>query len=133
MSFLDNLENHLKTAESREEGRDDAERERRARENQRAAALASAGYAGELKNGPYTKELLVQATRLGHAMRLKVFVAWLGPVLRLETRERRLELRPTPEGVTAVQLEDGAETASEPVDLKGNPEDLLKRWLGTTV
>jgi len=129
MGFLDNLENDLKSLEGRDEGVEDGARRQRARENERATALAAAGYAGELKKGPYTAELLRQAVRVGHAMRLKVHIAWLGPVLRLEARERRLELRPTPQGVMAVHIENGAETAGEPVDLAGSPEELLKRWL----
>ena len=130
MGFLDNLENNLKSLESAEEGKEDAERQRQARERERAGAKAAAPYAEELKNGPYTAELLRQVSRIGHAMRVKVHIAWLGATLRLEARGRRLELRPTPEGVVAVEIEDGRETRSEPVDLKGNPEDLVRRWMG---
>jgi len=129
MSFLDNLEDHVKNAEAREEGQNDAERQRRIRQNERAMALASAGFADELKNGAYAREVLKQAARIGHQKRLKVYVAWLGQVLRLEARARRLEFRPTPQGVTAVHIEAGSEIRSEPVDLNGNPEELLKRWL----
>ena len=129
MSFLDNLEDNLKSLESREEGEEDAGRQRKARDRERATTLASAEFAEELKKGAYTAELLRQASRLGHAMRLKVHIAWLGAALRLEARGRRLEFRPTPEGVVAVHSENGAETGSEPVDLKGSPEELVKRWL----
>jgi hypothetical protein len=82
-----------------------------------------------LKKGPFTAELLKQATRIGFELRTKVHLAWLGSTLRLEARERRLELRPTAEGVVAVYIEGAQEVRSEPVDLNGDPETLLRRWL----
>jgi hypothetical protein len=130
MSFLDNLENNLKSLESREEGKDSAEREARQRATERARAQAAAPYAEELKKSPFTEELLRQTVRMGHAVRTKIHVAWLGATLRLEARERRLELRPTATGVVAVSIEDGRELGSEPVDLGSNPEALLRGWLG---
>ena len=129
MSFLDNLENNLKSLESHEEGRDDRARQQRARASERAQAQAAAPHAEELKKGPYTAELLRQSTRIGHALRTKVQIAWIGSTLRLEARKRRLELRPTATGVMAVYLENNQEQRSEPVDLRGNPEDLLRPWL----
>ncbi|HYW43690.1 MAG TPA: hypothetical protein VE959_12590 [Bryobacteraceae bacterium] len=129
MSFLDNLENNLKSLESHEEGKDDRARQQRARENERSQAQAAAPNAEALKKGPYTAELLRQATRIGHAMRTKVHIAWIGSTLRLEARERRLELRPTATGIVAVYLENNQEQRSEPLDLKGSPEDLLRPWL----
>ncbi|HLH17173.1 MAG TPA: hypothetical protein VKX45_08125 [Bryobacteraceae bacterium] len=128
MSFLDNLENNLKNLESREEGGGAAEQQRQ-RERARAAALAAAPYAEELKKGPFTAELLKQAARVGFEKRTKVHVAWLGSTLRLEVRERRLELRPGENGVQAVYLEDGRETRSEPLDLASSAEELVRRWL----
>jgi hypothetical protein len=129
VSFLDNLENNLKSLESSEEAKDDAERERRARESQRAAAQAAAPFAEELKKGPYGQEALRQAALIGHSLRTKVQVAWIGSVLRLEARERRLEFRPTPSGVLAVKLRGGQEEGSAPVDLKASPEPLIREWL----
>jgi hypothetical protein len=129
MSFLDNLENNLKSLESQEESGEAAERQRRERERTRAGAQAIAPYAEQLKKSVYTEELLKQAARIGFAMRTKVHVAWLGSTLRLEARERRLELRPTPTGVVAVEIEQNRETSVEPVDLQGSPEELLRRWL----
>jgi hypothetical protein len=129
MSFLDNLEDNLKTLESQGDGKEDLERQRRERESQRASAQAAAPYAEVLKKGPYTAELLKQAARVGHGMRLKVHIAWLGSTLRLEARERRLELRPTPDGIVAAYLENNQETRTSPLDLKGNPEDLVREWL----
>ncbi|MGP8246830.1 MAG: hypothetical protein ACLQVN_20220 [Bryobacteraceae bacterium] len=130
MSFLDNLENNLKSLESREEGRDSDEREARQRAAERARVQAAAPYAEELRKSPFTEELLRQTTRVGHAVRTKIHVAWLGATLRLEARERRLELRPTASGVVAVSIEDGREVGSEPVDLAGDPGALLRAWLG---
>jgi hypothetical protein len=129
MSFLDNLENNLKSLESHEEGKDDRLRQQRARENERSQAQAAAPHAEALKKGPYTAELLRQATRIGHALRTKVHIAWIGSTLRLEARERRLELRPTATGVVAVYVENNQEQRTEPLDLNGNPEDLLRPWL----
>ena len=129
MSFLDNLENNLKSLESREEGNESAEQQRRARERDRAAAQAAAPSAEELRKGPFTAELLKQAARVGFEKRVKVHVAWLGSTLRLEARDRRLELRPGASGVTAVYLEDGKEVRSAPTDLKGSAEEFIRAWL----
>lgn len=129
MSFLDDLENNLKSLESQEEGKESAEREHRQRENQRANALAVGPFAEQLKEGPYTAELLKQAARVGHSLRVMVRATWLGATLRLEARDRKLELRPTPAGITAVYLENNREVSSQPLDLNGNPEQLLRAWL----
>jgi hypothetical protein len=129
MSFLDNLENTLKIAEGREE-RESSERQGR-RETERAHALASAGFADQLRQGRFTAELLKQVTRLGHAHRIKVRLAWLGTTLRLEARGCKLELRPTPDGVVATSTQDGREIRTEPVDLSGNPETLAEAWLAS--
>ena len=129
MSFLDDLENNLKSLESHEEGNDEALRQHRARETQRVSAQAAAPYAEELKKGPFTAELLRQAARMGHALRVKIHIAWLGATLRLEARERRLELRPTPKGVLAVWIENNRESRTQPVDLKGQPDEILREWL----
>ena len=129
MGFLDDLENNLKSLESQEEGKESAERSRRARESEKANAQAAAPWAEALKKGPFTAELLRQAARIGFSLRTKVRVTWLGTTLRLEARERRLELRPTAAGVAAVYLENGAETSSEPVDLTGDAAEFVRRWL----
>jgi hypothetical protein len=129
MSFLDNLENNLKSLESQEEGKESAERAHRARESEKASAQAAAPWAEELKRGPFTAELLKQAARIGFSLRLKVHVAWLGTTLRLEARDRRLELRPTATGVVAAYLESGVETRNEPLDLHSDSAELVRRWL----
>lgn len=129
MSFLDNLENNLKVLESADEGAG-LEQQNRQREAQRRQALAAAPYAEELKSGTYTAELLKQATRASYRLRTKVHMAWIGTTLRLEARDRRLELRPKADGVTAVFIENNSDVRSMPIDLSGNPETLVQEWLG---
>jgi hypothetical protein len=129
MSFLDNLENNLKSLESGEQARDDADRERRARDHSRAATLAVAPHAEALRKSPFTAEILKQATRVGFSLRTKIHVAWLGSTLRLEAREKRLELRPTAKGVVAVYIEGGNEVRTEDVNLTGDAEKLVRDWL----
>jgi hypothetical protein len=129
MSFLDNLENNLKALEGREEG-DGARQQHLRREAEAQQARAAAPYAQRLRSGPYTQELLKQATRTGHALRTKVNLAWIDSTLRLQVRDRKLELRPTPDCVLAVFMEDNREIGSRPVDLDGDPAVLIREWLG---
>ncbi len=129
MSFLDNLENNLKSLETQEEGKESAERQQRDREIQRANAKAAAPFAEQLKDGPYTAELLRQTTRVGHSLRTMIRATWLGTTLRLEARDRKLELRPTASGIAAVYLESNQELRREMLDLNGSPEQLLRGWL----
>ncbi len=131
MGFLDNLENSLKSLESQGESKEAAEREQRARESERAQAQAIAPFAEQLKKSLFTQGVLTHAARVGHSLRTKVHVTWLGNTLRLEARGRRLELRPTPAGVVAVSIEDGNETAGKPLDFSGDPEQLIREWLST--
>ena len=51
-------------------------------------ALAAAPWSEELKKGPFTAELLKQATRIGFSLRMKVNIVWMGTTLRLERSER---------------------------------------------
>ena len=118
---LDNLENSLKSLESREEGGSLREREVRQREAEKAMALASAAYAEQLRKGEFTAELLRHVTRISHGMRMKVHMAWIGTTLRLEARSR-LELRPMPDGVVAAFLENQSEVKLAPVDLSAGAE-----------
>jgi hypothetical protein len=131
MSFLDNLEDNLKSLESSEEGRASLESEHRQRERDRAATQAAAPFAEELKKGPFTAALLRDAARVGHSLRTKIHIVWLGSTLRLEAREKRLDLRPTAEGIIAARMEGGQETL-EPLDLNSDPEQLIRSWLGET-
>jgi hypothetical protein len=128
MSFLDNLESNLKSLESREEAQDARSHQQRA--STRAQALAIAPWAEKLKASPFTEELLREATRLGYLKRTKVRMSWIGTALRLETSERRLELRPTAEGIVAVSSEGGHEAEPKSIDLDNDSAaDLAKRWL----
>jgi hypothetical protein len=131
MSFLDNLENNLKSLESAEEGKEAAERQARARDQERAAAQAVAPWAEKLKKSPFTGELMKQAARVGFSLRTKVHVAWLGTTLRLEAREKRLELRPASDGILAVYIEGQEEKRTSRVDLEGNAETMVRDWLNS--
>ena len=129
MGFLDSLENNLKSLESQEEGANSRKEEQKRREDERARAAAAAPYAEQLQSGPFVPALLTHATAIGHGLRTKVHMAWLGTSLRLEARDRKLELRPTAEGVVAAFLENNVELRREIVDLTGNPEKLAREWL----
>ena len=132
MSFSDSLENDLKNLEKQDE-RDAASlaRAHRDKQSQRANALASAPHAEKLKSSAFTSGLLTHATRIGHSLRTKVNIIWLGTVLRLQAREHRLELRPTPDGIVAYFLVGESETRRQKVDLNGDPEKLAREWLDT--
>ena len=127
MSFLDNLESNLKNLESYEE-RDPAARKRR--DSERASALAAAPWAEKLKNGAYTQEVLKAAAHIGFRTRTKIHVTWLDTTLKLEAKERRLEFRPTPEGIIAVFLNKGKEEKRLPVDLTASGVELVQEWFG---
>lgn len=130
MSYLDNLESSLKNLETNQERGEDLQRDVKHRASEKARALAAAPFADALKNGTFTHDLLAHATRIGFSQRMKVQPTWLGSTLRLQARERRMELRPTADGVMAIYFEENQETGSEIVDLKGSAEELAKRWLG---
>lgn len=130
MSFLDSLENNLKALESQEQRDPEArKRELEARQADRDTALLLAPHVETLKSGPYTQQLLSAARTTGHRLRTFVDIAWIGSTLRLDARARRLELRPTPQGILAVYLEGGAELRVEPLDLAGDPADLIRHWM----
>lgn len=130
MGFLDNLENNLKALESRTERDPEAlAREAAAREAARSAALQIAPHAEALRNGSFKDGLLTACRSIGHGRRILVRPAWVGSTLRLEAGARKLELRPTPEGVVAVFFEGGTEKESMPIDLAGNPVEVAEKWL----
>ena len=130
MSFLDNLENNLKALENREEHDPTrAGREAAARERDRLEAQGRAPHAEALKSGEFTNQLLTHCRTIGHSMRTLVQFTWIGEVLRLDAKEKRLELQPTIKGIEAVYSVDGAETRREMVNLKSNAEKLAKNWL----
>jgi hypothetical protein len=133
MSFLDNLENNLKALESRTE-KDPAtmKRQREVREAEKAAALRAAPYAEALRSNAFTGRFLTACRTIGHGMRTMVRMTWVESTLRLDAGEKRLELRPTEDGVLAVFFENGNETRNEIVTLD-QPEKLAARWLQGTV
>jgi hypothetical protein len=130
MSFLDNLENNLKALESREE-KDPAKRKEEIaqREAERQATLAAAPVAEALKSGPFTEKLLTACRLIGHQQRTMVRFTWLDTTLRLEAKQRRLDLKPTPLGVEATYMENGAQTASQLLTLQEDAEALARQWL----
>ena len=130
MSYLDNLENQLKSLERQDE-RDPAriQEQRERAERERNNRIAAGPFAEQLRNSQFTQDLLAHATRLGFSKRAKVHISWIDTTLRLEAKHLRLELQPTAEGVVAHFLEDGAEAATETIDLNSDPGQLAARWL----
>lgn len=126
MSFLDNLENSLKALESREEKDPQAEK-RRAED--RAAALAAQPFAEALKSSPFTEKLLLAARSIGHQQRTLVRFTWLDTTLRLEAKNKKLDLKPTPEGIVAIAAEDDVASDPVPISLDSDPEVLAANWL----
>ncbi len=128
MSFIDNLEDSLKSLESQDE-RDPNQHKRR--EDDRTRVLAAAPWAEKLKTSDYTKKLFDEAATAGHRIRTKVYMVWFDTTLRLEARGRRLELRPTPDGIVSEFVELDGATTTEPLNLNGDPAALIGKWLGS--
>ncbi len=126
MGFLDNLEDSLKNLESSDE-RDGSQAQRR--EGDRARALAIAPWSEQLKGSDYTRQLFDKAALAGHRIRTKIYMAWLDSNLRLEAKGRRLELKPTSDGIVAEFIEPDGQTHTQPVDLSSDPQLLLDQWL----
>ena len=126
MSFLDNLENNLKTLEGREEGGAD---DRARRDADLKDARAAAPWSDKLKSSEWTKTLMSLATRAGHQRRFKVNLIWIGTTLRLEAKGLRVELRPTAKGVRCVFLRGHSAVAEEILNLEGDPSGLVQRWM----
>ena len=127
MGFLDNLESSLKNLETRDE-RDGNERQRI--QSDRARNLAIAPWAEQLKSSPYTNDLFNKAVAAGHRRRTKVYLARIDNIVRLEAKERRLELIPTPDGILAEYVAPDGELRTEAVDLSNDPQVLIEKWLG---
>ncbi len=123
MSFLDSLENSLKALESREE-RDPVSDKRRVEEE---AAIAP--WAEKLKTSAFTTALLSEAAGEAQRRRAKLYLAWIGPALRLELKNRKLDLCPRPDGITAVFQRDNIEVERLPLRLDSAPAELLRHWL----
>jgi len=131
MGFLDNLENDLKALERQEE-RDPEKvaREHARREADRTAAILRAPHVEALKTSAFTSDLLTECRSIGRGQRVLVQFTWLGEILRLDAKTKRMELVPTAEGIAAVFSLEGVETGREMV----NPQTddaaaLARRWL----
>jgi hypothetical protein len=131
MSFLDNLENDLKALENREErDPEKVRRDQQRREADRTAALLRAPHVEALRTSPFTSELLTQCRAIGHGLRVLVQFTWLGEGLRLDAREKRMDLTPTTEGIAAVLSLNGEEIGREIIDpTVDDPAALARRWL----
>ncbi len=131
MSYLDNLENNLKALENQEQrDPEKVKREQERREAERTAALLRAPHADALKNSPFTSELLTQCRAIGHGQRVLVQFTWLGETLRLDAKEKRLQLAPTAEGITAVFSVNGEVIERATVNPQADDAAALaKSWL----
>lgn len=130
MGFLENLDNNLKSLESREERSRGRDRDHAGREAERVRARAAlAPYAEQLRKGTFTSDLMNEATRIGHGLRTKVYITWIDNTLRLEAREHRVELKPTPNGVIAQYFVNKEPTSQESVDLNSNARKFAEKWL----
>jgi hypothetical protein len=129
MGFLDNLENTLKAAERAGE-REDAKGAHVSRAAEMEAIRAAGPNAELLKKSQWTQELLTHCVTIGHGQRVRVGMAWIGTTLRLEAREKRMDLEPTAAGVTAIYTVDGVETGREAVVIGTDAAGLARKWLG---
>lgn len=127
MSYADKIESALKSLEGREGA--DRGANRRRRDAEQAAAKATQPWAEQLRKGRYTDQFLGQITRIGHGLRIKPQIAWIGNSLKLSARDHMLELRPAADGVYAITYAHGDKTGSEKVNLEGKPEKLAEKWL----
>ncbi len=131
MGFLDNLENQLKALERQEERDPEQQKQDRARRDaERNAAILRAPHVEAVRNSAFTSELLGQCRLVGREHKVLVQFAWIEDALRLDAKEKRMELVPTAEGIVAVFYQDGVEISREKVDPeKDNAEKLVRSWL----
>lgn len=132
MSYLDNLENNLKALENQEEkDPEKVQRDRERRDAERNAALLRAPFVEALKSSAFTSELLTQCRTIGHGQRVLVQFVWVGETLRLNAKNKRMDLTPSAEGIAAVMSVDGMETDRTTVDPnKDDAGALACRFLG---
>jgi hypothetical protein len=132
VSYLDNLENNLKALENQEEkDPEKVQRDRERREAERNAALLRAPFVEALKSSAFTSELLTQCRTIGHGQRVLVQFVWVGETLRLNAKNKRMDLMPSAEGIVAVMSLDGMETDRATVDPnKDDAGALARRFLG---
>jgi hypothetical protein len=131
MGFLDNLENQLKALERQEErDPEQQKRDRERREAERSAAVLRGPHVEALRNSAFTSELLGQCRVVGREHRVLVQFAWIEDKLRLDAKEKRMELVPTAKGIVAMFYRDGEEVSQEKVNPdKDDAEKLVRRWL----
>ena len=131
MSYLDNLEDNIKALEKQDEkDPEKVQRDHERREAERNAALARAPYVEALKSSPFTSALLTECRTIGHGQRVLVQFVWIGESLRLNAKNKRMELMPSPEGIVAVMSVDGMETERITVDpQKDDAGSLARHWL----
>jgi hypothetical protein len=131
MSYSENLENNLKALESQEEkDPEKVKRDHERRDAERNAALLRAPHVEALKNSPFTSQLLTECRTIGHGQRVLVQFVWIGETLRLNAKNKRMELTPSPEGIAAIISVDGEETGQTLIDpQKDDPTALARRWL----
>jgi hypothetical protein len=131
VSYLDNLENNLKALENLEEkDPEKVQRDRERREAERNAALLRAPFVEALKSSAFTSELLTQCRTIGHGQRVLVQFVWIGETLRLNAKNKRMDLTPSSEGIVAVMSLDGMETDRATVDPnKDDAAALARRFL----
>jgi hypothetical protein len=132
VSYLDNLENNLKALENLEEkDPEKVQRDRERREAERNAALLRAPFVEALKSSAFTSELLTQCRTIGHGQRVLVQFVWVGETLRLNAKNKRMDLTPSAEGIVVVMSLDGMETDRTTVDPnKDDAAALARRFLG---
>jgi hypothetical protein len=131
MGFLDNLENTLKALERQEEkDPEKVKRDREQREAERSAAITRAPHVEALRDSAFTSELLGQCRVVGREAKVLVQFTWIGENLRLDAKEKRMELVPTADGIIAVVSENGVESDQWKVDPeKDEAAALARRWL----
>src|SRR4051794_3836024 len=127
MDFLDNLENSLKNLEQQQE-RDPNAAARQIEERRRAGEIAP--WADALKKSPYVQSLFEKSAVAGHRLRSKIYIAWLENTLRLESKGRWCEIRPTANGIQYEFVSVGGGTVTQALDLGSDPNSLLRSWLG---
>jgi hypothetical protein len=131
MSFLDNLENTLKALERQEErDPEKLKREQEQKEAERNAAIQRSPHVEALRESAFTSELLGQCRLVGRELRVLVQFTWIGENLRLDAKDKRMELVPTAKGIVAVFYEDGTETKQAKVNPdRDDPAALARGWL----
>lgn len=131
MGFLDNLENTLKALERQEEkDPEKVKRDRELREAERSAAITRAPHVEALRDSAFTSDLLGQCRVVGREVKVLVQFSWIGENLRLDAKEKRMELVPTADGIVAVVSENGVESGQWDVNPeKDDAAALARRWL----